>query len=45
MADQILVLQDGEIAERGTHAQLEALGGRYAHFLTQRHRTKGWRIA
>jgi len=45
MADQILVLQDGEIAERGTHDQLEALGGRYAHFLAQRHRTKGWRIA
>ncbi|OKB64331.1 ABC transporter ATP-binding protein [Serratia marcescens] len=45
MADQILVLENGEIAERGTHAQLDALGGRYAHFLTQRQRTKGWRIA
>ncbi|MCP1107239.1 ABC transporter ATP-binding protein/permease [Serratia nevei] len=45
MADQILVLENGEIAERGTHAQLDALGGRYAHFITQRHRTKGWRIA
>lgn len=28
-ADQILVLEDGEIVERGTHAQLMMLGGRY----------------
>ncbi len=28
-ADQILVLKDGEIAERGNHAQLMALGGIY----------------
>jgi subfamily B ATP-binding cassette protein MsbA len=28
-ADQILVLENGEIIERGTHAQLLALGGRY----------------
>ncbi len=30
MADQILVLADGRIEERGTHRQLLALGGRYA---------------
>jgi len=30
-ADQILVLVDGVVAERGTHGELLALGGTYAH--------------
>jgi ATP-binding cassette subfamily B protein len=29
-ADQIVVLKDGAIAERGTHTELVALGGIYA---------------
>jgi ATP-binding cassette subfamily B protein len=30
MANRILVLENGKIAEEGTHAQLASLGGRYA---------------
>ena len=30
MADRIIVLENGRIAEEGTHAQLASLGGRYA---------------
>ncbi|MFC7657416.1 hypothetical protein ACFQV8_14470 [Pseudonocardia benzenivorans] len=30
MADLVVVLEDGRVRERGTHAQLVAAGGRYA---------------
>lgn len=36
-ADQILVIEAGEIVERGTHAQLFALQGRYWEMYTRQH--------
>jgi len=37
-ADQILVLEAGEIVERGTHAELLAMGGRYKQLYDKQHR-------
>jgi ABC-type multidrug transport system fused ATPase/permease subunit len=36
-AEQILVVEDGRIIERGTHATLYALGGRYFDLYTKQH--------
>jgi len=36
-ADQILVVEQGRIVERGTHAELFALGGRYYDLYTRQH--------
>jgi subfamily B ATP-binding cassette protein MsbA len=36
-ADQILVVEQGRIVERGNHAQLFALGGRYYDLYTRQH--------
>lgn len=36
-ADQILVIENGEIIERGTHEHLYALGGRYFDLYTKQH--------
>ena len=32
-ADQILLISDGEIKERGTHAELMSIGGQYSHMV------------
>jgi subfamily B ATP-binding cassette protein MsbA len=37
-ADQILVVEQGEIVERGTHAELLRLGGRYKELYDRQHR-------
>ena len=36
-ADQILVIEEGRIVERGNHASLYALGGRYFDLYTRQH--------
>jgi ATP-binding cassette subfamily B protein len=41
MADQIIVLERGHIIERGSHEELVALGGRYAHLFALQ--AKGYR--
>ena len=43
-ADQILVLEDGGITERGTHSELVTGGGTYASFWEQRAHAHGWRL-
>lgn len=44
-ADQILVLDQGVVAEAGTHAELLAAGGQYAAFWQRRRSAQGWRLA
>ena len=44
-ADQILVVDDGRIAERGTHAELMKQDGVYKRFIEIREKAEGWRIA
>lgn len=43
-ADQILFMEGGRIAERGTHSELLDLNGRYAAFWNERSRASGWRL-
>ena len=44
-SDQILVVDGGTVAQRGTHDQLMAEGGTYRRFVEIRRRAEGWRIA
>ena len=43
-ADQIVVIADGKITQRGTHEQLKMQSGIYADFINIRHKTTGWKL-
>ena len=43
-ADQILVVEEGRIAEKGTHDELIRENGLYRRFTEIREKAEGWRI-
>ena len=44
-ADQIVVLDQGRVAERGTHAELAEAGGLYASMWADYEQAASWKIA
>ena len=44
-ADQILVVEDGKIVQKGTHEELLQETGRYQKFVEIRKKAEGWKIA
>jgi len=44
-ADQILVVDEGQIIEKGRHEELVSLGGKYAGFVKIRQEAENWQIA
>ncbi len=43
-ADQILVVDKGQIVQRGTHEELMAQDGIYRHFISGREQAVGWKL-
>ena len=43
-ADQILVVDDGQIVQRETHRELVAIPGKYKDFVDIRSQSEGWKI-
>ena len=43
-ADQILVINDGHIVQKGTHRQLAGQEGLYQRFIKLRKQAEGWSI-
>ena len=43
-ANQILIINDGNISEKGTHEELLALNGEYAHLWDLRKQSQSWEI-
>lgn len=43
-ADEIVVLDAGRIAQRGTHDELMAAGGMYSDFVDMREKAIGWKL-
>ena len=43
-ADQILVVDDGRIVQKGTHKELISVEGRYREFIQIREKAEGWKI-
>lgn len=44
-ADQILVIDDGQIVQRGNHRELAGVPGKYKDFIDIRRKSEGWSIA
>lgn len=43
-ADQIFVVDRGEIVQRGTHDELVAEEGLYRRFVVERRQAAGWKV-